>query len=73
MKILNLKSIFLNLSRIGITILFLAVPFVTEVATEFISVVDTDGTSGDYSTLSSWEQYNQTDLINVLKNGRDSF
>jgi len=30
-------------------------------ATEFISVVDTGG-AGDYSSLSSWEQYNQCDL-----------
>jgi len=34
-------------------------------ATEFVSIIDTDGTSGDYSSLFYWEQYNQTDLTSA--------
>jgi len=41
-------------------------------ATEFISVVDTEW-PGDYSSLSSWGQYNQCDLTNILKNDRAPF
>jgi len=45
------------------TLLALIVANQAQATTEFISIIDPDNASGtDYTSLSSWEQYNQVDL-----------
>jgi len=60
-----------------LTIISLAFPLTPTIAkgvTEFISIIDPGNASGtDYTSLSSWEQYNQVDLTNILKNDRVPF
>ena len=63
-NILNLKSIFLNLSLAAFSIFAFSVcAFKANAATEFVSVVDPgNGTGTDYTSLSAWETGVQTDL-----------